>query len=607
MRKCILFLVLFFSFLNADDYLRWEDIPIQEDGRIKPLDTFCRNQLLRFYGKRSIGDDINPSSWLFGVATNKQEILDIPIFNIRNSEVAHMLGVEWNSNHKYTISELYENIESQIDIFKEIYSKNDNELSIVDEQLSEIYMNVSMYKSLESSLLCLMPSILIDNEDVAKAINVKLGNRVSYFKFIQNLDSMNSLIKSYPIGEDDKLSSSDSSFFKILADLNQVYKTKNAQGLKIIPTSKFSTEQKWLSPWELMDGRIIERFQLDILEELEKYISGEISEFSPNYTSLIYSSPSELPSISILKKEVWYNKINLFYLSTGFYLFSFIFICFSYLFKPELLIKISSLLLFLGITFHGYGLYVRMLIMGRPPVTTLYESILFVGFVGVLLSFLIELLKKDGIGVLIGGIFGVILNYVSFGYATDGDTLGVLVAVLNSNFWLATHVTTMTMGYGVSIIAGIMGHIYLIYSIIHPSDSKKLREIYDSTFGITILALFFTVFGTILGGIWADQSWGRFWGWDPKENGALLICMWQIFMIHMRLTGIVKGAGFCLGMIINIIIVTLAWFGVNLLNVGLHSYGFTTGLALNLTLFILFELVIGIGSYYIAKIRYKKI
>ena len=79
--------------------------------------------------------------------------------------------------------------------------------------------------------------------------------------------------------------------------------------------------------------------------------------------------------------------------------------------------------------------------------------------------------------------------------------------------------------------------------------------------------------------------------------------MWQIFMIHLRLTGMVKGAGFCFGMVINIIIVTLAWFGVNLLSVGLHSYGFASGIALNLTLFILFELLLGGGSYYFSKKR----
>ena len=106
-----------------------------------------------------------------------------------------------------------------------------------------------------------------------------------------------------------------------------------------------------------------------------------------------------------------------------------------------------------------------MLIMARPPVSTLYESIIFVGFIAVLLSILIELFKKDGIGILIGSICGIIFHYISFGYASDGDTLGMLVAVLNSNFWLATHVTTITMGYGASLVAGFIGHLYLVQAI----------------------------------------------------------------------------------------------------------------------------------------------
>ena len=113
--------------------------------------------------------------------------------------------------------------------------------------------------------------------------------------------------------------------------------------------------------------------------------------------------------------------------------------------------------------------------------------------------------------------------------------------------------------------------------------------------------------GTILGGIWADQSWGRFWGWDPKENGALLIVMWQIMMLHLRITGLVKPMGFALGMILNNIVVILAWFGVNLLNVGLHSYGFASGIAINISLFISFEFITGLGTYYWAKNRHKSV
>jgi len=239
--------------------------------------------------------------------------------------------------------------------------------------------------------------------------------------------------------------------------------------------------------------------------------------------------------------------------------------------------------------------------MGRPPVSTLYETIIFVGFIGVICAVFIEYFRKDGLGVFIGAVLGSIFHYISFGYASDGDTMGMLVAVLDSNFWLATHVTTITIGYGASIVAGLMGHVYLVYAIAKYKDSTKLKEIYNNTFGITLLALFFTLFGTILGGIWADQSWGRFWGWDPKENGALLICMWQLLMIHLRLTGLIRAPGFALGMILNNIIVVIAWFGVNLLNIGLHSYGFASGVAINLSIFIIFEIVTGVTTYYWAK------
>ena len=185
--------------------------------------------------------------------------------------------------------------------------------------------------------------------------------------------------------------------------------------------------------------------------------------------------------------------------------------------------------------------------------------------------------------------------------------MGMLVAVLNSNFWLATHVTTITIGYSASLMAGFMGHIYLGMAILYPERTNRLKEIYNNTFGITLMALFFALFGTILGGIWADQSWGRFWGWDPKENGAMLICMWHLMMIHMRLSGMVKAPGFALGMILNNIIVALAWFGVNLLSVGLHSYGFASGIAINLGLFILFEFLFGIGAYFWAKSKRKQL
>tara|TARA_B000000557_G_C20430254_1_gene298482 strand:- start:65 stop:535 length:471 start_codon:yes stop_codon:yes gene_type:complete len=153
-------------------------------------------------------------------------------------------------------------------------------------------------------------------------------------------------------------------------------------------------------------------------------------------------------------------------------------------------------------------------------------------------------------------------------------------------------------------MAGCVGHLYLIQEI-RGVNSASLKSIFNNMFGITLLALFFTLFGTILGGIWADQSWGRFWGWDPKENGALLIVLWQLMMIHMRLSGLAKPKEFALGMALNNIIVALAWFGVNLLQVGLHSYGFDDGVARNLFMFIGFEIIFCLGTYYWPSLRIK--
>ena len=188
-----------------------------------------------------------------------------------------------------------------------------------------------------------------------------------------------------------------------------------------------------------------------------------------------------------------------------------------------------------------------------------------------------------------GTICGIVLHYVGFGYANDGDTLGMLVAVLNSNFWLATHVTTITTGYGTSLFAGLLGHVYLLQVIRNPSNTKYLKTINSNMFGATIFALFFTLFGTILGGIWADQSWGRFWGWDPKENGALLIALWLIWALHSRASGHFTHTAYVMALATLSVVVMLSWFGVNLLNIGLHSYGFVSGIAYALLGFIIFE------------------
>ncbi len=601
MKRLIIFIIL--AALIYPSQLSFKDIPIQEEGRIKPLDTFSKNQLLRISGKRSISG-LSSSEWLFGVLTDNSEILSIPVFNIRNPEVVQGLELDGRKSHKYTFREISNSINLKFEMLEKIHRKPEEHRTLVEEQLLEIFFNATHFKKLKSGLLCVAPIIPMYNPIIADRVGSSVGEKVSFFQIVQNMNSMVDLVDSIKSKNIENWSSADSSFYNILIILENMHVEKSS-AFKIIPSIN---GDEWLSPWGLINSGQLEGDYNDLLVSLESYVKSNynkddlgMGQAMQSYEKSLYEISDSVPSISILEKETWYNKANLFVMSMVFYIIAFLVICTSLLFWPDILKKIALVSTGVGIGLHAYGLYLRMVIMGRPPVTTLYESILFVSFIAVLCALIIEYFRKDGLGVLIAALCGIIFHYMSFGYAADGDTLGMLVAVLNSNFWLATHVTTITIGYGTSIVAGLIGHIYLLYAIIYPKRKKKLKSIYNNMFGVTILALFFTLFGTILGGIWADQSWGRFWGWDPKENGALLICMWQIFMIHLKLTDMVKSAGFAFGMIINNIIVIMAWFGVNLLSIGLHSYGFVSGIAVNLVIFTSFELVVGSVGYYWAK------
>jgi len=526
-RRYILLLFLLPS-LQAEEF-DVRDIPLQDEGRIKPLDTFARNHLLAFYGKRSIKEmNLSATDWVLNLILDPQNGKEQKIFNIRNPEVVSSIYLDWSTEHKYSFNEILPGLSNQAVLINMINQKPNANRTVFEKQLLELNNNALRFEE------------------------------ISYLK-----------------------------------------------AMKLLPPDEISKTDEWSSPLEfIVNGRSPEPHQDEILNALQQYLAGRLAgqeasmqSAMANYKAALLMVPGELFDITVLKKETWMNRVNLFYTSVGLYLFAFILLGLSWMIKPLLMKRVSYALLILGFLFHAYGIYLRMHIMGRPPVSTLYESVIFVAFIVILFAIILEYFRRDGLGIFVGTVSGSIFHYIGFGYASDGDTLGILVAVLNSNFWLATHVTTITMGYGASLVAGFIGHLYLVQAIRQPKNKSNLKSIFNNLFGITLIALFFTLFGTILGGIWADQSWGRFWGWDPKENGALLIVLWQLMMVHMRLSGLAKPAEFALGMALNNIIVALAWFGVNLLQVGLHSYGFDDGVARNLFIFIALELIIGFGTY----------
>ncbi|MDG1498378.1 MAG: cytochrome c biogenesis protein CcsA [Planctomycetota bacterium] len=259
---------------------------------------------------------------------------------------------------------------------------------------------------------------------------------------------------------------------------------------------------------------------------------------------------------------------------------------------------VGTILLIVGIVY-------RSVIRERPPVVTLYDTILFITAVSLLVAFFTEWLTKRRVamaGAVLVGVGGLFLagRYELKEIASSGDTMASVVAVLDTNFYLAIHVTTIAMGYAGGLFAAVLAHAWILGQLFgfKTQDKALYKTIYTMTYGVVCFCLLFSIFGTIMGGIWANDSWGRFWGWDPKENGALLICLWSLLTLHMRLGGFIRDRGFAVMSVFGGIVVSASWWGVNLLNVGLHSYGFTSGVAYTLFVYWVIELaVIGLAAF----------
>jgi ABC-type transport system involved in cytochrome c biogenesis permease subunit len=257
------------------------------------------------------------------------------------------------------------------------------------------------------------------------------------------------------------------------------------------------------------------------------------------------------------------------------YVWAFLLAIFSWLKWPQELGRAAFWLLALAFVSTSVGIFARMWLEGRPPVTNLYSSALFVGWGAVLLCLCLEKAFANAVGSVAGGVIGFATLLIAHHLSLAGDTMEMMRAVLDSNFWLATHVVVITIGYSATFLAGFLAVIYVLRGVFTRSlDTATADALTRMVYGIVCFATLFSLIGTVLGGIWADQSWGRFWGWDPKENGALIIVIWNAVILHARWGGLVKQRGLMALAIFGNVVTSWSWFGVNMLGVGLHSYGF---------------------------------
>lgn len=445
-----------------------------------------------------------------------------------------------------------------------------------------------------------------------------------------------SMVGEEPMDSVEKRNLDPSRFSTILRDLVK----SNPEELKI--QIKQLQETNKLNPTVLFATQYAEAIKLrrevdPILKSYEKlriaYLKGNASQFNQSVSEIRETSSKRAGMmVDKIDFEKSYNSSEPFFWSSFAYVVIFILAAISWLCSAtshsrestsrsaNLFRNFAYYLTFIVFLAHTFGLLGRMYIEGRPPVTNLYSSALFIGWGAVLLCWLTEKYIRLGIASAMGSLIGfgslIIAHNLSLDSSLNpsGDTMEMMRAVLDSNFWLATHVVTVTIGYSTTFLAGFLGIAYVFYYLLgkvltlfgttgnfvdklESAYKPVTRTISSMIFGITCFSLFFSLVGTVLGGIWADQSWGRFWGWDAKENGALLIVIWNALILHARWAGIAKIRGISSLAIFGNVVTAWSWFGTNMLGVGLHTYGFMDKAFYPLMIFINSQLLCIVFAY----------
>ena len=513
-------------------------LPILEGGRVKPLDSMARNSLLMIHSRQGFrfeGRSIGPDEWILDVMFRPQVADQQPIFVIDDLDVLGLIGA------------------------KQTKARNYFSFADLSSHLDEIQKQAQAAQPIAPQKRTRFQSAIINLFDRAYL----------YYKLRNTLQ----LAGSPGLGwELQSLGTADASARH--QDLAQL------AAFRILPPPAGAGPDAWLNVGEGLraaaNGGGLHPGLVPLAKLNVAYASNDAAGFNQALTEMKGVVATLKPHAQgKADNEVVFNRAQPFFVGLSIYFVAFIVLCLSWIYKPEILSPTAYALLLSGAIVHTLGLAARIVLQGRPPVTNLYSSAIFVGWGAVILGLIVERMYRKGFGTAVAAAAGFASLIVAQNLGTEGDTMEMMRAVLDSNFWLATHVVTITIGYAGTFLAGAIAIGYTLRKHIASTvDVETDKALVDMAYGVICFALFFSFVGTVLGGIWADQSWGRFWGWDPKENGALLIVLWNAIILHARWAGYVRERGTMVMAIFGNVITACSWFGVNMLGVGLHSYGF---------------------------------
>ena len=290
-------------------------------------------------------------------------------------------------------------------------------------------------------------------------------------------------------------------------------------------------------------------------------------------------TPQIYPADRNLSREVHFNQFHPFAKACCLYAIAFLGMLLAIWWKPlELYWSVIGIFV-AGVLFQMYGFWLRMQIAGRPPVTNMYESVVWVGFGIVALALTFELTYRVRYYLLAAAPLSVLCLILADSLPAVLDPgIAPLVPVLRDNFWLSIHVPTIALSYASFALAMGLGHVTLGNYLFTPQAKQRIQILSQLNYRVLQMGVLLLISGIILGGIWAYFSWGRFWGWDPKETWTLIALLCYLAPLYSRLIGWIGDFGVSIASVVSFNAVLMAWYGVNfVLGVGLHTYGFSTG------------------------------
>ena len=689
------------------DYVAAGRMPVVVDGRVKPLDTYARNLLRIISGTETFKFEYQEDGklktrtepairWLLDLFARPDDAKQHKVIRIENLEVLKALNLEPRKGYRYSMAEI---VEQPDEVKKPLFErraikllqaievasqKNARNLSVEDRKGMEFGRKFNLYQTL--TRFGETPNI------EARAPMERMQRAVGFESALRETK----LPRVVPPADD----SDDYWDFLTLAEVLQPFDEQpehrllvkfaitqigdvlgdNQQPLSMEESAQLTESRNWLKK-RYSDVVKIEADNVDALtkgkgretppsvvawrQALQDYEKGEVSSFNQTvkgYCDSLKDRSFGGVGMTRIRFERFFNSFQPFLLASMLYFFAGLLAFAAMIGWTRTLNRTAFAICLFTIGLHTFAIISRMVISGRPPITNLYSTAVFIGWGIVALGLVLEKVYRMGVGTVIASGAGFTTLLIAHFLSGDGDTFKVLVAVLDTQFWLATHVTTINMGYAMTFLSGILGLMYVAYrkplpfafamsallavacyqlpspiaemieslvdvsvmsgtvkwagviggmtgvaasiwAFMQPAyrDAEPLtpeleKNLSRMIYGTLCFGIFFSFVGTVLGGLWADDSWGRFWGWDPKENGALIIVLWNAVVLHARWGGMVSGRGMAVLAIGGNIATGWSWFGVNELGVGLHSYGFTEGVLLALGLFVISQLVIiGIG------------